>query len=93
MKDQDKKSVEETKRAAREQERKKAYMAKEQAMAMAADSRKSGQAGARATEETARLAWEQARKEAYSANEKKTAEAHEARKARANGEQQTRSSK
>jgi hypothetical protein len=69
-------------RVAEEQGRKKAYMAKEQTIQRASDSRHSKQAGKRAVEETDRLAREEARKKAYSAKERDMADAHEARRLR-----------
>lgn len=76
----EKHAAEEALRAAKEQERKKAYLAKEQAIQKASDSRRTEQAAKRATEESDRLAREETRKRAYSAKEKGTAEASEARK-------------
>jgi hypothetical protein len=72
----------EARRVAEGQQRKKAYLAKEQTIQQASDSRHAKQAGKRADEEADRLAREEQRKKAYSAKEKNMAEAHEARRLR-----------
>jgi hypothetical protein len=94
MKDHKGKSEEETRRReardaeearslAKERERKRAYLVREQAIEKAAASKRSERVGAGSIEETERLTREQVRKEAYSANEKRIAQAQEARKLKA----------
>jgi hypothetical protein len=78
--------AEDARRLASEQDRKKAYLAREQAIQQAADSRHSEQAGKRAGEEADRLAREETRKKTYSAREKDMAEAHEARRMKDKGQ-------
>ena len=78
----EKRDVEEAQRLAKEQERKKAYVAKEQATEQASQSRQVERAEKRATEEAGQLARDEARKKAYSARETAMAEAREAKKLR-----------
>ena len=73
---------EDARRVAEGQERKKAYLAREQTIQKASDSRHSKEAAKRADKETDRLAREETRKKAYSAKEKNMAEAHKARRLR-----------
>ena len=75
-------NVEEAETAARDQERRKASLAREQAIEKASDSRHTQRAEKRAAEEAEQLAREQARKKAYDAREKDAAEAQQARKLR-----------
>jgi hypothetical protein len=78
----EKQEAEEIKRAAKEKERKQAYLAREQVMAKASDSRQSQREEKRTQEEAKQLAREQARKRDYNAKEKTMVDAHEARKLR-----------
>ncbi len=71
---------EETLRLVKEQERRKAYLDKEQALEKAAHAREIEQAKKRAVEEISRVATEQARKAALAAREKQLAESQKDRK-------------
>jgi len=70
----------EAERLAKEQTRKKAYLAREQAIEDAQKERETKRSEKRAKEEIDQLAREQARREAYLAREKATAEDREAKK-------------
>jgi len=78
----EKQDIEEAKRAAKEQERKQDYIAREQARQKATDSKQTQKAEKHAREETEQLAREQARKKDYDAREKDLVDAHKARKLR-----------
>jgi hypothetical protein len=91
MKDQEDNSVKETQRkeklkaeeaeqVAKDQARKKAYLAREQEIEKGQKSRETRQAEKRASEDIQDSAREKARKETYLAQEKKIAEGQEARK-------------
>jgi hypothetical protein len=97
MKEQEEKSLKETKRKekrieeeteglAREEGRKKAYLAKEQAIEEAQKEKETRRSETRAKEEADQLSRERARREAYLAREKAMAEAQEARKLKAKKE-------
>ena len=79
----EKRVAEEAERLAGEQERKKAYLAREQAIEEAQKEKGTRRSEKRVIEEVEQLARDQARREAYLAREKTTAEAQEARKRKA----------
>jgi hypothetical protein len=76
----EKRVAEEAERLAKEKERKKAYLAREQVIEEAQRERETKRSAKRAAEEIEQLAREQARREAYLAREKAIAEAQEAKK-------------
>jgi hypothetical protein len=78
----EKRDAEQALRLAKELERKKAYLAREQAIDKASQSKQSERAEKRATEEGAQLARDEARRKAYSARETAMAEARESKKLR-----------
>ena len=99
MTDQEEQSLRETKRKekrieeeteglAREQGRKKAYMAREQAIEKAQKAKETKRSEKRAKEEIDQLAREQARKKDYLAREKATADAQDVRKRNAEKQSQ-----
>ena len=77
---QKKLKAEETEQAARDQERKKAYLAREHEIEKGQKSMETRQAEKRAAEDIKDSAREKARKAAYIAQEKKIAEVQEARR-------------
>ena len=78
----EKRIAEEADRLNKEQERRKAYMAREQALEKDSSAREAGRAEKRASDEVAQSAAEQTRKKALAAREMKIAEAQEARRLR-----------
>lgn len=76
----EKRDAEQAQRQAKEQERKKAYLAKEQSIEKASQSRQAAQGEKRAAEEAVQLARGEARKKAYSDRETAMAEARESKK-------------
>ena len=80
----DKRASGEAERLAKEQARKKAWLAKEKAIDEAQEVAQAKRAEKRAVEEAEQLANEQARKKTWLAQEKVIAEATEARRAREN---------
>jgi hypothetical protein len=99
MTDQEEQSLRETKRKekrieeeteglAREQGRKKAYLARERAIEKAQKEKEAKRSGKRAKEEIDQLDREQARKKDYLAREKATAEAQDVRKRKAEKQSQ-----
>ena len=76
----EKRIEEETEGLAKEQGRKKAYLAREQGIEEAQKTKKTQRSEKRAAEEIRQSDKDQARREAYLAREKVTAEAQEARK-------------
>ena len=80
MKDHEKHVAEEAKRLAKEQKRKIAYLAKEEANEKTSKIRASERAEKRTTEETEQLAKDQTRKKIYFAREQDIADAEKARK-------------
>jgi predicted DNA-binding protein len=94
MTDQEQQSLRETKRKekrieeeteglAKEQGRKKAYLAREEAIEKALKAKKTKRTEKHATEDIEQLARDQTRKKAYFAKEQAMAEAQEARKLKA----------
>ena len=80
---EERRSAEEARQLAKEQIRKKAYMAREEAIEKASKERQTRQAEKRATEEIGKLAKGQTRRKALLAKEQAIAEAQEARKLKA----------
>jgi hypothetical protein len=78
----EKRDAEDAQRLAKEQERKKAYLAREQAIEKASQSRHVERAEKRASEEAGQLVRDEARKKAYSDKETAMAEARESKKLR-----------
>jgi hypothetical protein len=76
----EKRIAEEAKSLGKEQERRKAYLVREQAIEKASKVKETERAEKRATEEIAQLSADQARKKALVAREKKIADAQEDRK-------------
>jgi hypothetical protein len=77
---QKKRDHEEANLLTKERERRQSYLAKEQAIEKAAESRITERAKKRSNEEKEQQALALARKQIYDANEKKRDEAHKARK-------------
>jgi hypothetical protein len=73
---------EEAERLARERERKKAYLAREQVIEKASEAKEAERSQKRAVEESEQANREKARKDAFLAREKMLAEAAEAKKLR-----------
>lgn len=73
----------EAEQLAKEQVRKKAYLAREQALEKAGKAKQTKRAGKRASEEAGEVKKEQARREAHAAREQAIAEDQEARKLKA----------
>ncbi len=73
-------ALQEAERSTGEQVRKKAYLAREQAIEKARKGRETERSQKRATEEIGQLARDKARREAYFATERAIAKAQEARK-------------
>ncbi len=84
MRQTDKRAAEEAERLAKEQARKKTWLAQEKAIDEAQKVVQAKRAEERAVEEAKQLANEQARKKTWLAQEKVIAEATEARRAREN---------
>jgi len=78
----DKQNADEANRVVKEQERKKAYLAREQVIGKASDSRRTQRAEKHSSEEAEQLAREQARRKAYFDREKSIADSHQARKSK-----------
>ncbi len=78
----ERRDAEDAGRLAKEQERRKAYFAKERAAQAVSDKRQSERAEKRVAEDVERLLKEQARKKAYSAREKNLADDQEGRRLR-----------